>query len=222
MRLSELQLKLAATLPQKPDPVILEGKRVYLEPLVINRDCPPLFELSNGSPVQLGHRSMEAYDPYSLIWRYMFNYPPSPTIEEFTHLLTAQVNAPDGLCLCVFDRDSKRAIGVANFMNNAPTHLKVELGGIWYSPIAQGTGANTEATYLMLKHAFHLGYRRVEWKCHALNERSRKAALKIGFKFEGIQENHMIDRGKSRDTAWFRMLDSEWLNSLPFRASRSS
>lgn len=222
MKLSESQLALSSSLPKKPDPVFLQGKLVYLEPLVIARDSQPLFELSNGSPIQLGNRSMEAYDPYSLIWRYMFNYPPSPTLKELSDLLEAQVNAPDGLCLCVFDRSSRQAIGVANFMSNAPTHLKIELGGIWYSPIAQGTGANREATCLMLEHAFHLGYRRVEWKCNALNERSRKAALKIGFKFEGIQENHMIDRGESRDTAWFRILESEWLNSLPFRAPRMS
>ncbi|HLV37504.1 MAG TPA: GNAT family protein, partial [Spirillospora sp.] len=91
-----------------------------------------------------------------------------------------------------------------------PQHLKVELGNIWYSPIAQRTGANTEAIYLMLEHAFGLGYRRIEWKCDALNERSRRAALHLGFQFEGIQEYHYIVKGRSRDTAWFRMLDREW------------
>ena len=95
-------------------------------------------------------------------------------------------------------------------MNNLPAHLKIELGGIWYSPIAQKTAANTEVTYLMLKHCFKLGYRRVEWKCHSLNERSRKAALRMGFKFEGIQESHMIVKNCNRDTAWYRILDHEW------------
>ena len=73
-----------------------------------------------------------------------------------------------------------------------------------------GTMANLEATYLLLQHAFNLGYRRVEWKCDALNGRSRKAALRMGFKFEGIQESHFIIKGRNRDTAWFRILDSEW------------
>jgi RimJ/RimL family protein N-acetyltransferase len=91
-----------------------------------------------------------------------------------------------------------------------PEHLKVELGSIWYSPLAQRTGANTEATYLMLRHAFGLGYRRVEWKCDALNERSRRAALRMGFAFEGVQEYHYIVKGRNRDTAWFRILDREW------------
>ena len=100
-------------------------------------------------------------------------------------------------------------------MNNIPSHLKIELGGIWYSPIVQKSFANTEATYLMLKNCFKLSYRRVEWKCHSLNERSCKAALRMGFKFEGIQESHMIAKNCNRDTAWFRVLDSEWLELKP-------
>jgi RimJ/RimL family protein N-acetyltransferase len=101
-------------------------------------------------------------------------------------------------------------VGVTNYMNNFPQHLKVELGSIWYSPIVQRTHANTEATYLMLKHAFELGYRRLEWKCDALNERSRRAALRMGFQFEGIQDSHFIIKDRNRDTAWFRILDREW------------
>ena len=101
-------------------------------------------------------------------------------------------------------------IGAASFMSNEPSHLKIELGSIWYSPLAQRTGANTEATYLMLRHAFELGYRRVEWKCDARNERSRRAAERLGFRFEGIQDAHYIVKGRNRDTAWFRILDDEW------------
>jgi RimJ/RimL family protein N-acetyltransferase len=120
------------------------------------------------------------------------------------------VEAPNALCLCVFDLASSQPIGVTNFMNNAPADLKIELGGIWYSPVMQRTGANTEATYLMLKHAFGLGYRRLEWKCHDQNERSRQSALRMGFTFEGMQESHMIVKDRSRDTAWFRILATEW------------
>jgi RimJ/RimL family protein N-acetyltransferase len=110
----------------------------------------------------------------------------------------------------VIDLPTDRPIGVANYLNNMPEHLRVELGSIWYSPIAQRTAANTEATRLMLGHAYALGYRRVEWKCDARNERSRRAALRMGFQFEGIQQQHMIVKGQSRDTAWFRILDHEW------------
>lgn len=208
-QLSPESLAKRASLPEKPHLITLTGKHVKLVPLVIDRDAKSLFEASNGSAMTLGKRIVDSYDPDKLIWCYMFDGP-FKNAEEFTASLQPQVSASNGLCLCVFDIDSSQQIGVVNFMNNVPAHLKIELGGIWYSPIAQKTQANTEATYLMLKHAFELGYRRLEWKCHADNERSRKAALRMGFKFEGIQESHMIAKDCNRDTAWFRMLDTEW------------
>jgi RimJ/RimL family protein N-acetyltransferase len=196
-------------LPDKPAPVTLTGQYVRLEPLVVARDAQPLFEVSNGNAITLGERSIDAYDADVLIWRYMFDGP-FENMANFAAGLQAHVNASNGLCLCVFDLASGRHVGVTNFMNNSPAHLKIELGGIWYSPVVQRTQANTEATYLMLKHAFDLGYRRLEWKCHSHNERSRRAALRMGFKFEGIQESHMIVKGRNRDTAWFRILETEW------------
>src|SRR5205085_11593657 len=99
--------------------------------------------------------------------------------------------------------------GSASFMANRPEDLKIELGSIWYGPIVQGTGVSREATMLMCAHAFGLGYLRVEWKCDARNERSRRSALSYGFTFEGIQQAHMIVKGRNRDTAWFRMLEHE-------------
>lgn len=196
-------------LPEKPAFISLLGKYVQLEPLVIERDAQRLFAISNGSALQLGERFVDSYDADELIWRYMFDGPFN-SIEEFSTSLQSQINSPNGRCMCVFDVSSGFQVGVANFMNNIPSHLKIELGGIWYSPIVQKSSANTEATYLMLKHCFELGYRRVEWKCHSLNERSCKAALRMGFKFEGIQESHMIAKNCNRDTAWFRVLESEW------------
>jgi RimJ/RimL family protein N-acetyltransferase len=197
------------SLPVKPDPVVLLGQYVRLEPLVVDRDAQPLFEVSNGKAISFGERSVDAYDADALIWRYMFDGP-FENRDEFAAFLQTQIDAPHGLCLCVFDLATGRQIGVANFLSSTPMHLKIELGSIWYSPVAQRTQANTEATYLMLKHAFELGYLRVEWKCHAQNERSRRAALRMGFKFEGIQDSHMIAKGRSRDTAWFRLLAHEW------------
>ena len=76
--------------------------------------------------------------------------------------------------------------------------------------VVQRTPANLEATYLLLAHCFALGYRRVEWKCDNRNERSKRSALRMGFTFEGIQQQHMIIKNRSRDTAWFRILDREW------------
>ncbi len=199
-------------LPMKPTPVILEGKYVRLVPLELARDIAPLFAVSNGSTIELGDRKISAYNPGQQIWKYMSSGP-FANIHELEAFLSPQISAGNGLCFCVFDRDTDTQIGVANYMNNFPEHLKIELGNIWYSPAAQGTKANLEATYLMLKHAFALGYRRVEWKCDSRNERSRRAALRMGFKFEGIQEYHLIIKGQNRDTAWFRIVDYEWENA---------
>ena len=102
-------------------------------------------------------------------------------------------------------------VGMAAFMNIVPEHRRLEIGHIWYAPSAQRTEANTEAAYLMMREAFdELGYRRVEWKCDALNARSRAAALRLGFTFEGVFRAHMIVRGRSRDSAWFSLIDTEW------------
>lgn len=207
--LAEETLALRNVLPEKPAAIKLIGEYVYLEPLVISRDAKELFAMSNGTAITLLDRSIDAYNPDELIWRYMFDGPFTNEI-DFVNSLTPYVNASNGLCFCVFDRASKRQVGIANFMSNSPAHLKIELGGIWYSPIVQRTKANTEATYLMLKTAFELGYRRVEWKCDSQNQRSRKAALRMGFQFEGIQESHMIMKNCNRDTAWFRILEAEW------------
>lgn len=202
-------LRRRGELPLKPAPVTLTGAIVQLRPLDLARDVATLFAISNGQPARLGERAVEGYDADALIWRFMGGGPFADA-DGLAAWLRTQVEAPNVLPLAVVEHAGGQPIGVANFMSNEPAHLKIELGSIWYSPLAQRTGANTEATYLMLRHAFGLGYRRVEWKCDALNERSRRAALRMGFKFEGIQEAHYIVKGRNRDTAWFRMLDREW------------
>lgn len=196
-------------LPLKPDAVTLEGRRVRLAPLDIDRDAAALHAFTNGSPITLGDRHVDAYDPDALVWRFLGGGP-FDSLDGFIGYLRNLLALPNGLPLCVFDRATGQQVGIACYINNVPKDLKIELGSISYSPIAQRTGANTEATYLMLKHAFGLGYRRLEWKCNALHERSRHSALRMGFKFEGIQEYHMIVKGRTRDTAWFRILDHEW------------
>ncbi len=195
-------------LPLKPAPVVLAGERVRLEVLDVARDAEILYALTNGSPIDLGGRHVDAYDADELVWRYM-GAGPFATLADFQAYLEA-LNAANALPLTVFDQATGVQIGSACLINNAPKDLKIELGSISYSPIAQRTGANTEATYLMLAHVFALGYRRAEWKCNALNQRSRRAALRLGFHFEGIQAAHMIVKGRNRDTAWFRILDHEW------------
>jgi len=207
--LSDDILARRALLPLKPNAVTLTGKYVRLLPLNVERDKGALYAATNGSSITLNGRSVVAYDADEIVWRYMAAGP-FATLEAFEGYLRRLTDAPNALAFCVLDNASGQQIGSASLMSNAPEHLKIEIGSVWYSPIVQRTGANTEATYLMLCHAFELGYRRVEWKCNALNERSRHSALRMGFTFEGIQDFHMIIKGQSRDTAWFRILDREW------------
>lgn len=203
-----------ATLPTKFAPITLTGAVVLLAPLDLDRDVDALHAVSNGQPARLGDREIPAYDADAIVWRYM-PVGPFADADALGDSLRAQVDSPNGLCLCVFDRATGQQIGAVNFMTNMPEHLKVELGSIWYSPLVQRTKASLESTYLMLGHAFVLGYRRVEWKCDAFNERSRRSALRMGFRFEGIQEAHNIVKGRNRDTAWFRILDTEWPDVKP-------
>lgn len=196
------------SLPLKPAAATLTGRFVRLEPLEA-RHAAALFACSNGSAIELAGAACPAYDAGELVWRYLFDGP-FADFTAFEQYIAASMGGSDRLALCVIEQASDAPVGVVNLMSNVPAFLRIELGGIWYSPIVQRTQANLESTYLMLSHCFALGYRRVEWKCDSRNERSRRSALRMGFTFEGIQEYHMIVKGQSRDTAWFRMLDHEW------------
>lgn len=199
----------AATLPVKPAPVELVGPRVRLLPTDPTRDAPSLFTMSNGQPAQVGERTIGEYDAATLVWRYL-RYGPFDNATECAAYLTELGAGADILPITLIHEATKQPIGTLSFMSNAPTHLKIEIGHIWIAPVMQGSGVIYEAVYLMLRHCFDLGYRRLEWKCDALNARSRRTALNLGFQFEGIQEYHMIARGRSRNTAWYRILDHEW------------
>ncbi|HEY4176760.1 MAG TPA: GNAT family protein [Kofleriaceae bacterium] len=207
-RLSDDVLARCASLPKKPAAHVLRDDRVVLEALDLDRDVRALYDVSNGEAFTLGERRLPAYDPEARIWRYM-NAGPFGSTDELRAWLVPQMNAEDGRPWVV-RHPSGVAVGVLNLIANHPAHLKVELGSIWYGPIAQGTGISRAATLLMLAHVFSLGYRRAEWKCDARNEASRRAALSYGFTFEGVQDAHYIIKGRNRDTAWFRMLDREW------------
>lgn len=198
-----------AALPLKPASVALDGEVVTLRPLDLAADLDELFAISCGAPSALGARRAGAFDPDARVWRYMSGGPfaDAPALGAW---LARQLEAPDGRPLAVRDRGTGALVGVANLMANQPAHLKIELGSIWYGPVAQGTGASAEVTSLLLDHVFALGYRRAEWKCDARNAASRRAALAYGFSFEGIQEAHYIVKDRNRDTAWFRLLSSEW------------
>jgi RimJ/RimL family protein N-acetyltransferase len=125
--------------------------------------------------------------------------------------MNANAKSEDPLFFTILDNASASAVGYAAYLRIEPAHRVIEVGHILYTPRLQRTVGATEAMYLMARHVFEeLGYRRYEWKCNALNAPSRSAALRLGFTFEGVFRQHMIIKGRNRDTAWFSMLDSEW------------
>jgi RimJ/RimL family protein N-acetyltransferase len=199
-------------LPRKPDPFTLAGRLVVVEPLDLGGDIDGLFAVSNGEPFALGERTIEDYDPEARIWRYMSGGPFASAL-ALRSWLEPQDLAEDGRPFVVRDTLTGTPLGVVNLIANQPQHLKIELGSIWYGPIAQGTGASREVTHMLLEYLFALGYRRAEWKCDARNEASRRAALSYGFHFEGVQDAHYIIKGRNRDTAWYRLLDHEWASA---------
>ena len=142
-------------------------------------------------------------------WTYL-PYGPFESRAAYREWLDAECRGEDPLFYAVIDSTGGRAVGVASYLRINPTHGVIEVGHINYSPLLQNTAAATEAMYLMMRHVFDLGYRRYEWKCDALNERSCAAARRLGFSYEGTFRQAMVNKGRNRDTAWFSILDGEW------------
>jgi RimJ/RimL family protein N-acetyltransferase len=177
-----------------PQKRVIEGNYVRLEPVDPARHAGDLFALSEGSDE---------------IWTYL-GYGPFADLASFRFWLAGCAQSSDPLFVTIVDTASGRASGMASFLRIAPADGVIEIGHIWFAPLLQRTRQATEAIFLLMREAFELGYRRLEWKCNALNEPSRRAALRFGFTFEGIFRQHMIVKGRNRDTAWFAMLDHEW------------
>ena len=138
-------------------------------------------------------------------------YGPFADARAMAEWLEAKARGEDPLFYVVFDRGRDRHVGMASFVNIARDYRRLEIGHIWLAPEAHRTKLATELVYLMLRHGFEdLAMRRIEWKCDSLNAASRRAALRLGFSFEGIFRKHLIVKGRNRDTAWYSMLDDEW------------
>jgi RimJ/RimL family protein N-acetyltransferase len=143
-------------------------------------------------------------------WRYMGDGP-FPNRAAFEQAFQAKQKSADPLFFAILDNHTGRTVGQASYLRIEPVHRVIEVGNIVFSPALQRSRGATEAMYLMARHAFDdLGYRRYEWKCNALNQPSRRAALRLGFVFEGVFRQHMIIKGRNRDTDWFAMTDAEW------------
>jgi RimJ/RimL family protein N-acetyltransferase len=175
----------------------MDGRFVSIVPLDADRHSDDLFAAMGGP--QHAH-----------LWTYMFDGPFADRA-EFAEALRKRQTSDDPLFFAIEDKATSRAVGIASYMRIEPGHRVIEVGGIVFSPALQRQAGATEAMYLMARHVFEdLNYRRYEWKCDALNAPSRRAALRLGFTFEGIFRQHMIVKRRNRDTAWFSMLDTEW------------
>ena len=137
--------------------------------------------------------------------------PPFPDKAAFRAHIERKSASEDPLFFAIIDTASGKAVGYETLMRIDTAHRVIEVGNILYGTPLQRTPGATEAQYLLMRYVFEtLGYRRYEWKCNALNAPSRSAAERFGFSFEGIFRQHMIVRGRNRDTAWYSILDHEW------------
>jgi RimJ/RimL family protein N-acetyltransferase len=176
----------------------LEGRLVLLEPLDLDLHAEALHAAS--------HDDAEA----QRVWTFLPDGP-FPDYPSFRQWASRMVLDSDRVAFAIRDKRSDRLGGMATYMDIRPAHGSIEVGYIWFAPFLQRTPPATEALFLMLRHALDdLGYRRMQWRCNALNEKSRAAALRLGFTFEGIFYQHMVVKGHNRDTAWFSILDHEW------------
>jgi len=143
-------------------------------------------------------------------WDYLA-YGPWASLEEYRSTLRAQSATFDTIFYAIRPLDAKTFEGQSSYLDINPLMGVIEIGHIWFGQRLARTRAATEALYLMIRHAMDdLGYRRMHWRCNSLNEKSRQAARRLGFRFEGVFYNHMIFKGKNRDTAWYSILGDEW------------
>lgn len=182
---------------RRPERAILRGRAVTLVPLNAEAHADALFEGANG-----GDKDR--------LWIYLFDGPYADRA-AFRANIESKAASQDPLFFAVVDNASGRAVGYQTFLRIEPKHRVIEVGNIMYTPALQRTIGATEAQYLFARYVFDdLGYRRYEWKCNNLNAPSKRAALRLGFGFEGVFRQHMIVKNRNRDTAWFSMLDGEW------------
>jgi RimJ/RimL family protein N-acetyltransferase len=151
-----------------------------------------------------------ATDPDGKNWTYL-PVGPFADLADFNHWLMSACGTPDPLFYAIIDQRTRRAVGMAALMRIDPTVGVVEVGHIHFSPLLQRTPLATEAMFLLMQRVFdELGYRRYEWKCDNFNAPSKRAAQRLGFQFEGIFRQAIVYKGRTRDTAWFSVIDSDW------------
>jgi RimJ/RimL family protein N-acetyltransferase len=173
----------------------MEGRHVRLEPLAVEHAEALHAALCGPGDADL--------------WTYRATAVPSD-VAATTALVQTMLSDPDVETFVAVPHGGAPS-GMASYLRIEPAHGVVEVGAILWGRSMQGTAASTEAVHLLVAHAVDdLGYRRVEWKCDALNEPSRRAAARLGFSWEGRFRRHLVVKGRNRDTDWFSITDDEW------------
>ena len=176
----------------------VDGQYVRLEPLDPARHGDDLWQALQGP------------DSDPALWDYL-PYGPFSERAAFDAWLSGHAASRDPLFFSVIDLSQQRAVGLLSYLRIAPKDGCIEIGHIAFGRAMQRSPASTEAVYLLAKLALgELDYRRLEWKCNADNARSMRAAKRLGFSYEGLFRQHMVVKGRNRDTAWFAILDREW------------
>ena len=176
---------------ERPKREPLRGRHVLLRPVDAAADAESLYAESHPSD----------------IWTYL----PDGPYESPGHMREALAQAEHSEDPLFFTVVTDRPAGIASYLRITPEHGAIEIGHIWFGIAMQRTTAATEAIYLLARHAFDdLGFRRLEWKCNALNAASRRAAERFGFTFEGVFRKQQVLKGRNRDTAWYAIVDDDW------------
>lgn len=182
----------------RPERKLFDGRYVRLEPLSAEKHGDGLFDAAT-----------EADSDTRFLW--LSEVTPESR-EAFQPWLERVEASEDPLYFTCIDQASGKVAGRQTLMRLDPANGVAEIGHIHWGPLMQRKPAATEAHYLFMRYIFDdLGYRRWEWKCNNRNEPSKRAAERFGFKFEGLFRQNMVIKGENRDTAWFSIIDSEWL-----------
>lgn len=190
------------TARERPSAPVIEGRYVRLERLDPVRHADELFEASD---------TVEADQKF----RWLYETPPVDR-DSFRAWVERVAASEDPLFYAVIDKASGRVAGRQTFMRIDTAHGVIEIGNIYWGPLVSRKAAATEALYLFAKHVFDdLGYRRFEWKCNNDNLPSKVAAARFGFTAEGVFRQHLVVKGLNRDTAWFSIIDKDWVALKP-------
>ena len=181
--------------PPRPGPADLVGTWCSVQPLA-PRHAQDLF-------------AANALDVEGRNWTYL-GYGPFASLEPYRAWVDGVCDRDDPLFLAIVDRERGAPVGVASYLRIEPGAGSIEVGHINYSPLLQRRRAATEAMFLMMRNVFDLGYRRYEWKCDVCNAPSRRAAERLGFRYEGLFRQALVYKGRNRDTTWFSIIDAEW------------